>query len=433
MNESGMCVSRTGAEGEKKDGGCARGLLIPDDVKLAMFRPFLWKMRWLLRCADFVSRVFVVRASNNSTGRTGTVKSILVLAAGRLGDAVMLLPFLQNLRQTFSGARVVLVSGRAIGEFVEHQNLVDEWVPAEVPWASRSSRFSKNNFFSVAWFRLLRALVSLRKHQFDLAFCVGAGDDLRGYSAVALAGARRVVGHAGMGGEHFLTEVVPRDLYRPHMVDNSLRLLEPFGVRPRVEIPFLRVSPAEQERAREILKGLGVPEKEKLVVGVHPGAGSPVKAWGEDRFAKVSRYLVEQYGARVLWFSDPAEPRPAPPESLATTVRLPLLDFVAVVSCCRLLVCNDSGPMHVAAGLGVPVVAVFGPTRPEFWGPYGEGHQVVIRQEFWCRPCGEVCRWKEPYCLRLIQVEDVTRAVDAAMQRILKQTAPHEGRTKMRS
>jgi heptosyltransferase-2 len=418
---------RTGRRRESEDRECEGGLLIPDDVKLALLRPYIWKVRWLLRCADFLSRSCLFLTKKKSPGRTQNIENILVVAPGNLGDGVMLVPFLQNVRRTFPDARVVVVSGKAIGDFVRHQGLIDEWVPTEVPWTRRSSRFSKNNLLSVAWLRFAKTLIFLRKQEFDLAFCVGGWDDLRVYFAVALAGARRVVGRAGMGGEHFLTDVVPRNLQRLHMVDSSLSLLEPFGVKPCVEVPFVRVSPAEQERAREILKGLGVQEKEKLVVGVHPGAGSPVRAWGEDRFAKVSRYLVEQYGARVLWFSDPAESRPAPPESLATTVRLPLLDFVAVVSCCQLLVCNDSGPMHVAAGLGVPVVAVFGPNRPEFVGPYGEGHQVVIRQEFWCRPCGDVCRWKEPYCLRLIQVEDVTRAVDAAMQRILKQTAPHEG------
>jgi heptosyltransferase-2 len=155
------------------------------------------------------------------------------------------------------------------------------------------------------------------------------------------------------------------------------------------------------------------------MVAIHPGAGSAIREWGDDRFAEVARAVIDRFGAKVLWFVDPGKPRPVPPGLEVIPLSLPLGQLAAVLSRCRLLICNDSGPMHVAAALKVPVVAVFGPQRPEWFGPYGEGHRVVIRHDIWCRPCGDDCRWKEPHCLRLIPVEQV---INAAKQTLNEMT-----------
>jgi heptosyltransferase II len=100
-------------------------------------------------------------------------------------------------------------------------------------------------------------------------------------------------------------------------------------------------------------------------------------------------------------------------------VSLDLQRFLAVLSQCGLLVCNDSGPMHLASLVGVPVVAVFGPQKPEWYGPRGPQDQVVIRPEFSCRPCWDYCVFDQPYCLREISVDEVHDAAKKQINRIL--------------
>jgi heptosyltransferase-2 len=85
--------------------------------------------------------------------------------------------------------------------------------------------------------------------------------------------------------------------------------------------------------------------------------------------------------------------------------------FLAVLSHCRLLLCNDSGPMHLANLLDVPVVAVFGPQRPEWFGPRGPHDRVVIHPEFSCRPCFDYCIFDQPHCLRTISCDEVSDAI----------------------
>jgi ADP-heptose:LPS heptosyltransferase len=135
--------------------------------------------------------------------------------------------------------------------------------------------------------------------------------------------------------------------------------------------------------------------------------------------------LASAFPVRVLWFCDPNEPeRAGPLPEPAIRVSLPIRQFIAVLARCQLLLCNDSGPMHIAAALGVPVVAVFGPQEPAWFGPLGPDHRIVIRPEFWCRPCFDYCRFDQPYCLRTISREEVGEAALSAVREISRRREP---------
>jgi heptosyltransferase-2 len=203
---------------------------------------------------------------------------------------------------------------------------------------------------------------------------------------------------------------------RVHHADLSLRLLEQVGIPASARKKLLSLAPEDTEFGREFLERNGIDESD-LVVGIHPRAGAAVKEWGEDRFREVAEKIVSQFGAKVIWFLDPGQPPGSFNGNNQNIVRaaFPLRQFLAVLSCCHALVCNDSGPMHMAAAIGVRVVAIFGPELPDWYGPLGAGHQIVIRKGMWCRPCWRKCRFVEPYCLRLISVEEVMQAVSEAV------------------
>lgn len=99
-----------------------------------------------------------------------------------------------------------------------------------------------------------------------------------------------------------------------------------------------------------------------------------------------------------------------------TLVRGPLSEMMATAACCDLVVCNDSGPMHVIAALGVPLVAVFGPMRHEWFGPRGPASSAVVQiANVACRPCFDICRFAEAHCLTQIAPERVARAASALL------------------
>ncbi len=348
-----------------------------------------------------------------STKHQEEIRKILVLEYWNLGDIVILLPFLQNLRTSFPKARISLMVNPSVLPLLEGQELVDELIPVRVPWAQHFLRWKKYNPFSPLWINLARTLLRARRQRFDLALT--GRMDIRDNLLVWLIGARRRVGYGVGGGGLFLTDVVTPDLRNPHRSQVWLRLLE-YLEKPIADIlPRLWLGEDERGFGARFLEENGIRENE-FVLGVHPGARIPTRQWGDTNFAAVAARLSSRFPLKILWFRDPKQGE-VPKSSLVPciSVALPFRHFMAVLARCHLLVCNDSGPMHIASALGVPVVAVFGPTKAEWFGPMGDENRVVIRPEFWCRPCFDSCIFDQPYCLRTVSTDQVVEATLSAI------------------
>ena len=364
------------------------------------------KRKLIAACEAFLRPL--VRLVNRFRGApppaTNDPKSILVLEYWNIGDIAMELPFLESLRVHYPSAHIAILTSPKCVPLLRDQGLVDEIMVVRVPWAQHYSRWKKYNPFSLLWIDFFRTLGALRARKFDLAFAARA--DLRENFILWLARVRRRVGYAFGGGGFLLTDEVTPDLARPHFSNLWLRLLEHVGKPVLTRQPHLRLMKKENEWADSYLKELGI-RSEEFVVAIHPGARSAIRQWGEEGFRAVAERLSANFPVKVIWFHDPGQ-RPSPSQSSQFIgVSLPLRKFMAVLKRCQLLICNDSGPMHISAALDVPVVGIFGPGEPVWWAPLGEGHRIVIRPEFWCRPCFDYCIFDQPHCLRLVTVESV--------------------------
>jgi heptosyltransferase II len=340
--------------------------------------------------------------------------SILVVEYWNLGDLAILFPFLRNLRRAFPRARISLLVNTGLESFLEGQGLVDEFIPVRVPWAQHFSRWKKYNPFSKYWISFFRDLRLLRKRRFD--WVISGRMDLRDNFLMWLTGAPRRIGYGLGGGGFLLTDRVAPDLTRPHRADVWLHLLDSLGVPPDRDLGEFRLSATERKSAESILRERGIPLGAYLV-GIHSGARVALRKWGDDRFAEVAQEILKRADVHVLWFSDPGNPSDVLVMERCHPVSLGFQSFLALLSLCRLLVCNDSGPMHVANLLGVPVVAVFGPQLPEWFGPRGPHDRVAIRREFWCRPCFDYCIFDQPYCLRAIKSDEIITLAGREMAR----------------
>ena len=378
---------------------------------LAVYTNYGLGHRLVIGMVDFLLGPLVRLFPTKPLPDLSQVKKILVLEQGHLGDVVYLAPFLQNLRRRFPSAHIAVLGRPGLKELLKVQNLANELIPIQLPWAQWLPRWKAYNPFSLLVLRFFRDVLRLRRREFDLAFVSNFGD-YRPNFTLFLTGARRRVGLGFGGGGVFLTDIVEPDLSRIHRAEFSLRLLEHIGIPVTPCEKILSLSPEDAAFGHEFLAKNGIEESD-LVVGIHPGAGYVIKQWGEDRYRELADKIVSELGAKVIWFSDPKQPQTHPIGNNQHIVRasLPLRQFLAVASRCCAFVGNDSGPMHMAAGLGVRVVAIFGPELAEWFGPLGDGHQIVNRKALWCRPCWRKCRFAEQYCLTLISVEDVMQAV----------------------
>jgi heptosyltransferase-2 len=308
--------------------------------------------------------------------------SLLVRATNWLGDAVMTTPALAGLRGAFPGARIALLAKPAVAELFHHHPDVDEVIVYERPGRHEGVPGR------------LRLGGELRRRRFDAALLLQ-----NAFDAALIAFLGRIPERAGYptdGRRILLTLPVPLTpgILERHEVEYYLCLLDGLGIpRPVPAALKLAVTGEEREAMATRLASLGI-ERAAPIVAINPGAtyGS-AKRWYPDRFAAVADALSAEWGAGAVVVGSTAEaPLAGEIETAArrgvvnlagkTTVR----EMMALLSLSSFLVTNDSGPMHIGAALGVPLVAIFGPTDWRRTSPWASLAKVV-RVEIDCSPC----------------------------------------------
>ncbi len=206
-----------------------------------------------------------------------------------------------------------------------------------------------------------------------------------------------------------------------HQITDYDALLAELGAEPVRPLPRITLPAERAEQAASHLRDSGIRPDPPSAVGVFPGAEfGPSKRWPPSRFATLIRHLRDR-GLQPVVIAGPAE-RPLAREVAGADGAVPIVgpgldlaELAAVLGRLRFLITNDSGPMHLAAAMGVPCIALFGPTDPARTAPAGAGHHVLSRGR-WCAPCfRKRCPLLHQRCLKEITVEDVANAVDRAL------------------
>lgn len=291
----------------------------------------------------------------------------------------MAIPTLSALRSRFGGARITLLAKAPVADLFEQHPDIDRIIVYQDRGIHRGLRGR------------LRLVRSLRDERFDLAFLLQ--NAFEAALLAALAGIPERVGYARDGRGFLLTRSLDKKGAPFHQREAYLHLTRLVGGAAVTGRPYLVLSVQEREEGLAYLKSQGVTIADRLI-GINPGAAyGSSKRWIPARFAAVADRLAERYRAKVLIFGGPAEASLA--EELQETMKHPSIllagkttirQMMALISRCRLFVTNDSGPMHVASALGVPLVAVFGPTDPAATGPAGQDN-IIVRNQVECAPC----------------------------------------------
>jgi heptosyltransferase-2 len=198
------------------------------------------------------------------------------------------------------------------------------------------------------------------------------------------------------------------------MVDHLLDLADLTGGKRKGCEPEVFLSDTEMEWAHKALAKKGI-NSDAVIIAIHPGAHYPSQRWPAERFGEVAKEIVEQSEAKVILLgsSDEKVLLEAIEKRVGADIQTfscdNIRELIALLSRCDLLVCNNSGPMHIAAALKVPTVSMMGPTVTPLWLPYGEKN-VVINKALHCSPCNRaVCKGHE--CMESITVDEVYKAV----------------------
>jgi heptosyltransferase-2 len=323
---------------------------------------------------------------------------ILVIGPTWVGDTVLATPVFANLRAAFPAAKIYCLATAWAAGILEGHPAIDEL------------RIRPGGTVGD-----LRAAFGVRANRVDWAIVLP--NSFRGALIAAATGARRRTGYSRDWRKSLLTEPVPfvKDPER-HQVDEYLALLEAAGLHIQDRIP--RISPSQE--AKDFTEGIfetaGI-RPEDLAIGLQPGAKfGATKLWPPERYAAVGDRLAESEGARIVLLGGPEE---APlTASISSAMKTQALDLAgkdrlsllpALLQRLDLLLTGDTGPMHVAAAVGTPVVALFGPTDPKHTAPVGD-HNTVLRRNLFCSPCFlKTCPYGHE-CMEQLEVDEVYQA-----------------------
>lgn len=332
-----------------------------------------------------------------------TAKKILVMRYRFIGDTVLTVPFLRNLRSAYPAAQIDLMIEPFSGQVIEGCPYVNRVIPFEFKTIHTYSAASERSKFS----GYLHYWKLIRENRYDAAFVLKRS--LSSALLVWAAGVPRRIGFATEGRGMLLTD---RVVYRhdQHEVENFLDCLRVLDVPASSASLELWPSQNNDEKARSLFTNAGWKNDDFKII-IHAAASLPAKQWPLERFAAVMKVLRDKHNARFIYTGARGDAalyqkieKHGPFNGLDLCGVTNLRENISVYRKANLFFGVDSGPMHMAAATGIPVVALFGPTDERKWGPWGEGHTIITKR-LSCHPC-KPHKCIDYECMNSITVED---------------------------
>lgn len=303
-----------------------------------------------------------------------TPHNILLIRTDRIGELLLTTPAFNAVRHVFPEANITLLVKPSSYEVVEDNPSIDSILKLDT--ARDLDTFGKRLAF----------ISLLRRSRFDLVVIFNPD---KFFNIVAfLAGIPVRIGYNRKLGFLLTHRIEDRKhLCLKHEVDYNLELVELLGAGPAVKKLCFPVGRSEEDSVGKITSANGILAGERFVA-VHPATSNPQKRWPAERFARLCELITQHFRLKVALVGGGDEMPVS--EAVKAEAKVPLCDltgklglkeFGSFLKRASLLISCDSGPVHIGAAVGVPVIALFGESRPggssRRWGPYGEGHIVI--------------------------------------------------------
>lgn len=330
-------------------------------------------------------------------------KRILLVSVNWLGDLLFLTPAIRAIRRAYPDSFIAALSPRRGMDLLQGNPHLNAVIP--MPEGRGIPHLA-------GWFPLIGRL---RAERFDTAFLFHRS--FTRAAAVWAAGIPERIGYRTAKRGWLLTTAVvmpPPDTL--HKVDLLLRVVEAAGIRADGRHYDAGILPEDARAAGDLARELGLKPSDR-VVALHAGANWLLKRWPARRFAELADRLSERYGAKVLFIGGEGD-RPLieriagemKTRPLVSAGRTTFRQMGALLKHTKLLISNDSGPLHMGMAAGVPVVALFGPTDPKLTGPVNGAKATILFGSIGCPvPCYQL-RCPANLCMEQITVEDVLAA-----------------------
>ena len=331
------------------------------------------------------------------------MKRILIVNVNWLGDTVFVMPFIKAVRENHPDSYIAILTHPRCLEVLKGNPYINEIIIYD----------EKRG---VAQFLGKFAVISkLRSKKFDTAFILR-----RSLSRTMLLFLSKIperIGYDNRKSGFLLTKKIPLPSKDLHMVEHFLGIARGIGMQPKsVDYEFF-ISEKDRDEGKVILRQKGIKDEDVFIV-INPGGNWDLKRWPAENFAKLGDEIFSKLNIKIVLTGGDMD-IPLCKQIFSLMEKKPILlcgetdlkTLAAIFERAKWVVSNDSGPMHIAAGIGTPVCSLFGPTSSRITGPYGKGVHRVLQKDIGCSiPCYNLgC--KDNKCMKAITVEDVLKVI----------------------
>ena len=329
------------------------------------------------------------------------IEKILVVRIDRIGDLVLSTPIFKNIKKAMPDCRLSVLANKTASVLLSNNPDVDDIIIYD----------PRRSIWKKIW-----GLLKLRSYHFDLAIDPYADYELKTALITALAGAKKSIGYPSHGRQFLFNLPAPELRSDRHFIEISLDLLAACGISATEKLPEIFLTKAERQWACQLLEA--ETNCSKSVIGIHPGAHYPSQRWPAEYHAQVIDQLRRTEDVEFILLGGHGDQdelvavQSCMTGSICAHVTSDIRQFAAIASLCQILVCNNSGPLHVAAAVKTPTLSFCGPTNYDRWLPIGAGHRVLRIHRLECIGCQAAhCPIKTHDCMRLIKPAEVVAAL----------------------
>ena len=326
-----------------------------------------------------------------------------------IGDLLLVTPVLRTLRTNFPEAHIALLADAKLADLVRLNQNIDELITID-----------KKGYHDKL-FNYIQFIREIRQNKFDLVINLHKNE--RASFIAALSGAKKIVGYSTLGPGLLFDQVIENRKRSKHQVHAHFDVLkETLGITTIDDrgIEMWLDEAAEASTATIWSQAFPGP-KSRPVIGLNIGASWPTKRWPKEYFADLADQLID-HGFAIAYFGGPMDvefveqaislmKHKDHPQVVKLTGKVTLMELAAMLKKCRVFVTNDSGPMHIATAMRVPLVSMFGASPVQGFWPYND-ISVVLKSPLPCHPCYKhSCKLGGLECMYAISVDEVLGAV----------------------
>lgn len=356
--------------------------------------------------------VFIKSSTERSQPKTNQSFKVLFIRVDRIGDMVLSTPVFRSFKSKYPHTQIDVLTSAANCAILENN-----------PYIDRTLIFPKSKKI----FKRIKFINRLRRDNFQAVFDLHADYSLLTALIAFAIGKKQRIGFKYSGREVFFTNVADISL-KKDFIDLTCSLLNILDIHTCGNSPELFISAEERSWASNWL--MNNFRESKPVLGIHPGAYYETQKWPTRYHAELIRKLHEAESFNLLLFGADSD-GPMIKKILKicnvqiqTFISNDLRKFGALLNSLEILICNNSGPLHIASACGIKTISFMGPTRANLWTPRGDEHIVLRRDELPCIGCNRgYCKIKTHDCMRLIKSDQVYDSIE----RIIIRDRPVKG------